>query len=79
MMSAQTHKKAPPGEAGVGIQVKQAEEASRQLFTGSHDANVCRTLEGSCGENGPLQQRGAGLIPLYAGRAEPGGGLGDAW
>ncbi|HHW4674547.1 hypothetical protein [Xylella fastidiosa] len=22
MMSAQTHKKAPPGEAGVGIQVK---------------------------------------------------------
>ncbi|ERI60715.1 hypothetical protein DF22_002137 [Xylella fastidiosa] len=63
MMSAQTHKKAPPGEAGVGIQVKQAEEASRQLFTGSHDANVCRTLEGSCGENGPLEQRRAGIDP----------------
>ncbi|EGO82309.1 hypothetical protein XFEB_00746 [Xylella fastidiosa EB92.1] len=63
MMSAQTHKKAPPGEAGVGIQVKQAEEASRQLFRGSHDANVCRTLEASCGENGPLQQRGAGIDP----------------
>lgn len=62
-MSAQTHKKAPPGEAGVGIQVKQAEEASKQLFGGSHDANVCRTLEGSCGENGPLQQRRAGIDP----------------